>query len=72
MDTLDDAQPGVIGGLSAAQAGTVGSQLVVKTGSEVHDRPPRVLAEVPDSIGGPSRTRTLDPLIKSPDQPTAQ
>jgi hypothetical protein len=28
--------------------------------------------EVPDSIGGPSRTRTLDPLIKSDGQEQPQ
>ncbi len=38
-----------------------GSKVVAKKESEVPDT-----AETPDSIGGPSRTRTLDPLIKRP------
>src|SRR5882724_11229465 len=37
-----------------------GSKVVAKTGSATPDTP-----EVADSFGGPSRTRTLDPLIKS-------
>jgi len=37
-----------------------GSKVVAKIKSGTPDTP-----EVPDSIGGPSRTRTLDPLIKS-------
>jgi integrase len=39
-----------------------GSKVVAKKESEVPKR-----LETPDSIGGPSRTRTLDPLIKRPD-----
>ena len=37
-----------------------GSKKIAKTGSATPDAP-----EVADSLGGPSRTRTLDPLIKS-------
>jgi hypothetical protein len=40
-----------------------GSKVVAKTASATPDAP-----EVADSIGGPSRTRTLDPLIKRPSQ----
>jgi hypothetical protein len=64
VDALDDPQTGAISALGAAQAGTVGSQLVAKTGSGDqigHSGAP----EVADLLGGPSRTRTLDPLIKS-------
>jgi hypothetical protein len=42
-----------------------GSKVVAKKESEVPDT-----LETPDSIGGPSRTRTLDPLIKSWLHPT--
>jgi hypothetical protein len=48
---------------------SVGSQLVANAGSESeigHPGDP----EVADSFGGPSRTRTLDPLIRRP-VPTA-
>ena len=38
----------------------IGSKMVAETGSGTPDP-----LEVPDLIGGPSRTRTLDPLIKS-------
>jgi integrase len=65
VDALDDPQTGAISALGAAQAGTVGSQLVAKMGSGDqigHSGAP----EVADLLGGPSRTRTLDPLIKSP------
>jgi hypothetical protein len=37
-------------------------KVVAKTATGTPDTP-----EVPVKIGGPSRTRTLDPLIKSPD-----
>ena len=37
-----------------------GSKVVAKTESGAPDG-----SEAPDFIGGPSRTRTLDPLIKS-------
>ncbi len=57
---VDDA---LIDVFSAAQVGTAGSQLVAKTGLEREIGEPRD-AEFPDSIGGPSRTRPLDPLIK--------
>jgi hypothetical protein len=44
----------------------MGSKMVAETGSGTPDP-----LEVPDLIGGPSRTRTLDPLIKSEiDQPS--
>ncbi len=54
---------------SAAEAvsGPIWSQIWDQTGSKSqigHPGDP----EVADSIGGPSRTRTLDPLIKSRDQ----
>ena len=65
VDALDDPQMGPIGTRGAAQVGSVGSQLVAKPGSG--DRIGHSGgAEVADSIGGPSRTRTLDPLIKRP------
>ena len=38
----------------------IGSKVVAEAASGTPDDP-----EVPDLIGGPSRTRTLDPLIKS-------
>ena len=50
--------------LEAAQGGTVGDRLVTNPTPESqigHSGDP----EVPDSIGGPWRTRTSDPLIKS-------
>src|SRR5262249_19556878 len=40
-----------------------GSKMVARTASATPDAP-----EVADSIGGPSRTRTLAPLIKSSGQ----
>ena len=51
----------------AAQAGTVGSQLVANRGLERTSGASGV-PETPDSVGGPSRTRTLDPLIKRPNR----
>ena len=63
-DMLDDGCTSAGERRAAAQVGTVGSQLVANPGSESrigHSGVP----EVPDSFGGPSRTRTLDPLIKS-------
>ncbi len=44
-----------------------GSKVVAKTGSGTSDPP-----EAPDLIGGPSRTRTLAPLIKRPDPHVTQ
>jgi hypothetical protein len=64
VDALDDARLTSKLRLEAAQSGTVGDQLVTKTPSESQIGHPGT-PEVPDSIGGPSRTRTLDPLIKS-------
>ena len=61
MDLLDDALVDAVG---AAQAGTVGSQLVANLVSEDTSGAPDG-SEAPDKFGGPSRTRTLDPLIKS-------
>ena len=64
VDMLDDAVARSIVALGGAPSGTVGSQLVAKTGfeSEIgHPGDP----EVADLFGGPSRTRTVDPLIKS-------
>jgi integrase len=40
-----------------------GSKVVAKTATGTPDA-----SEVPVNVGGPSRTRTLDPLIKRPDQ----
>src|SRR5262245_55224247 len=45
---------------SGARAGTRGHQLGTKSSSGASDD-----VEAPEKIGGPSRTRTLDPLIKS-------
>src|SRR4029450_1253773 len=45
----------------------MGSKMVAETGSGTPDP-----LEVPDLIGGPSRTRTLDPLIKRPSSTLAQ
>jgi hypothetical protein len=61
---LDDGWTAPVERLDAAQTGTVGSQLVANRGPESEIGHPGV-PEVPDSDGGPSRTRTLDPLIKS-------
>lgn len=70
MDALDDARPILKLRLEAAQGGTVGDQLVTNlaSGSQIGHSGD---SEVPDSIGGPSRTRTLDPLTKrgSQEQP---
>jgi integrase len=67
VDLLDRVTDAVA---SAAEAvsGAIWNQIWNQTGrkSEIgHSGDP----EVPDSIGGPSRTRTLDPLIKSPSEP---
>ena len=64
MDVLDDVRPVQKLRLEAAQGGTVGDQLATNSPSERQIGHSADL-EVPDSIGGPSRTRTLDPLIKS-------
>jgi len=64
VDALDDARATAKLPLEAAQGGTVGDQLVTNLPSESQIGHSAV-SEVPDSIGGPSRTRTLDPLIKS-------
>ena len=71
VDALDEVQPVEKLRLETAQGGKVGDQLVTNLESESqigHSAD----SEVPDSIGGPSRTRTLDPLIKrtGQDQPT--
>jgi Phage integrase family len=67
VDRLDDPQADAISALGVAQAGTVCSQLVAKTGSGDQTATP-VYPKLPIYFGGPSRTRTLDPLIKSPNQ----
>jgi len=64
MDMLDDGWVSAVDRLGEAQVGTVGSQLVANPGSEDESGAPDVL-EAPDSFGGPSGTRTPDPLIKS-------
>ncbi len=64
VDMLDDGWVNAVDRLGEAQVGTVGSQLVANPGSESEIGHPDA-PEVPDSFGGPSRTRTLDPLIKS-------
>jgi hypothetical protein len=64
VDALDEARPVTKLRLEAAQGGGVGDQLVTNLPPQSqigHSGNP----EVPDSSGGPSRTRTLDPLIKS-------
>jgi hypothetical protein len=64
VDGLDEARTNPKLRLEAAQGGMVGDQLVTNPGpkSQIGHSGD---SEVPDSIGGPSRTRTLDPLIKS-------
>ena len=64
VDLLDDTPARSIVALGEAPSGTVGSQLVAKTGFESEIGHPDT-PEVPDSFGGPSGTRTPDPLIKS-------
>jgi hypothetical protein len=64
VDALDDTRSVPRLRLEAAQGGTVGDQLVTNPGSESQIGHPGA-PEVPDLIGGPSRTRTVDPLIKS-------
>jgi len=64
VDALDEPRLVPKLRLEVAQGGMVGDQLVTNSPSESqigHPGDP----EVADSIGGPSRTRTLDPLIKS-------
>ena len=51
--------PAIRGGMNALDEES-GSKVVTKTKSGTPDA-----LEVPDLSGGPSRTRTLDPLIKS-------
>ena len=64
VDALDDARPVTKLRLEAGQGGAVGDQLVTNLPPERQIGHPET-SEVPDKIGGPSRTRTLDPLIKS-------
>jgi hypothetical protein len=61
---LDDGWVSPVDRRGEAQVGTVGSQLVANPGSEDESGAPDN-SEAPDSAGGPSRTRTVDPLIKS-------
>ena len=56
MDTVTSAAEGL--------ASAVGSILGTKKWNQNEIGEPRV-AQLPDLIGGPSRTRTVDPLIKS-------
>ena len=67
MDMLDDGWVNAVDRLGVAQVGTVGSQLVANPGSEDESGAPNNF-EAPDLLGGPSGTRTPDPLIKSPEQ----
>jgi len=64
VDLLDDGWVSPVDRLGEAEVGTVGSQLVAKTGSESESGAPDD-SEAPDLFGGPSGTRTPDPLIKS-------
>jgi hypothetical protein len=64
VDALDEARPFSKLRLEAAQGAGVGDQLVTNLLPESQIGHPET-SEVPDKIGGPSRTRTLDPLIKS-------
>ena len=61
---LDDGWISPVDRLGEAQVGTVGSQLVANSESESEIGHPDA-PEVPDHVGGPSGTRTPDPLIKS-------
>ena len=67
MDLLDRAANAAVGAVTAAAEAVSGpmwnqiwNQIAPKQ-QIGHSED----SEVPDSIGGPSRTRTLDPLIKS-------
>ena len=64
VDGLDEVRANQKLRLEAAQGGMVGDQLVTNPGPESQIEHSGD-SEVPDSSGGPSRTRTLDPLIKS-------
>ena len=64
VDLLDDGWVSPVDRLGEAQVGTVGSQLVANPGSEDESGAPDD-SEAPDLFGGPSGTRTPDPLIKS-------
>jgi len=64
VDMPDDGWVNAVDRLSVAQIGTVGSQLVANPGSEDESGAPNDF-EAPDLFGGPSGTRTPDPLIKS-------
>ena len=64
VDMLDDGWVNAVDRLGVAQVGTVGSQLVANPGSEDESGAPNDF-EAPDLLGGPSGTRTPDPLIKS-------
>jgi hypothetical protein len=64
VDALDDVRPLLKLRAEAAQGGTVDDQLATKTGSGSESGAPDT-PKAPDLIGGPSRTRTVDPLIKS-------
>jgi len=64
VDMLDDGWVNAVDRLGVAQVGTVGSQLVANPESEDESGAPNDF-EAPDLLGGPSGTRTPDPLIKS-------
>ena len=64
VDMLDDGWVSPGERLGEAQVGSVGSQLVANPGSEDETGAPDD-SEAPDLSGGPSGTRTPDPLIKS-------
>jgi Phage integrase family len=63
VDLLDHVAGAVTSVMDAVQA-TLGTSFGTKQGGEgVSGAPPA--REAPEKIGGPSRTRTVDPLIKS-------
>ena len=66
VDMLDDGWVSPGERLGEAQVGSVGSQLVANPGSEDETGAPDD-SEAPDLSGGPSGTRTPDPLIKRPE-----
>ena len=64
VDALDEPRPIPKRRLEAAGGGVACDQFATNLPPESQIGHPET-SEVPDKIGGPSRTRTLDPLIKS-------
>ena len=64
LDRVTTTVRDTIASASEGLASAVGSILGTKIWNQNEIGEPRV-AQLPDSFGGPSRTRTLDPLIKS-------